>query len=93
MNDRSVTVQETQTVPAATHRSTYVFLGICLGVFGMHNFYAQRWRNGLIQLALTITGMYLSLLVVGLFLIVSVYGWALLELFSVTKNGEDVPMI
>lgn len=92
MGNQALTVQGTGTASEATSRSIYIILGICFGLFGIHNFYAQRWRTGLVQLSLTIVGMILSMVVVGLFLLSAVYLWSLSELLVVSKDGEGLPM-
>jgi uncharacterized membrane protein len=34
------------------HRSTYILLGVFLGIFGVHNFYAGHKKRGMLQLGL-----------------------------------------
>lgn len=71
-------------VPAAAGRNkmTFVMLGIFLGMFGIHNFYAGYSGKGLIQLCLT-------LLTIG-------YGapmawiWAIIEICIVTHDANGV---
>lgn len=54
-------------------------LGIFLGSLGVHNFYLGRNARGGLQLGLTIAGVILSFIFVGLFVILGVEVWALVE--------------
>ena len=67
-------------------RTTYALLGIFLGVFGVHNFYAGYATWGVIQLLITLfTGwLILPLLVVVI--------WNILEICTVTKDASGEVM-
>lgn len=67
----------------AKRRRTYVLLGILLGSFGVHNFYAGYMIRGVVQLAigLTIVGAVLS----GL--------WALYEIATVKVDASGEPFV
>jgi TM2 domain-containing membrane protein YozV len=43
-------------------RALYIVLGIFLGLLGVHNFYAARYRRGLVQLLMPIIGSIVFLL-------------------------------
>ena len=54
-------------------------LGIFLGSLGVHNFYLGRDARGGLQLGLTVAGVILSFIFVGLFVLLGVEVWALVE--------------
>lgn len=68
-------------------RGIYIILGLFLGgLFGLHNFYAGRYKEAVTQL--------LILLILGWFIIGIVINaiWVLIELCTVTKDGNGNPM-
>ena len=67
-----------------TSRVTFVLLGIFLGSFGVHNFYAGYTKRGAIQLALTCLSVFSLATVIWL--------WALVEVCVVSRDAEDRPM-
>ena len=83
-------------------RGIYIILGILLGLFGIHNFYAGYYGRGAAQLIITIlfgfSAMSMSSqdadagagMMVMVFLIVGI--WVLIELVSVTKDAEGQKM-
>ena len=73
-------------VQAAKSRGTYIVLGIFLGSFGVHNFYAGYHGKGAAQLIITLA---LGWLVVG-FLITGI--WALVEVCTVKVDAKGNPM-
>lgn len=61
----------------------YVVLALFLGALGIHNFYANRWVRGLIQLLLTIgTGMVGS--------VISSL-WSVINIFTIETDGDGHP--
>lgn len=54
-------------------------LGIFLGCFGVHNFYLGYTGKAVTQLVLTIVGIVLSCIFVGIFFVLGVWIWALIE--------------
>ena len=61
----------------------YVVLALFLGALGIHNFYANRWGRGLIQLLLTIgTGMVGS--------VISSL-WSVINIFTIETDGDGHP--
>lgn len=66
-------------------RTVYIILGIFLGGLGIHNFYAGRWTQGAVLLAITLC---LSWLVFPIFF---VWGWVIYELCTVKVDGRGVP--
>lgn len=68
-------------------RVTYVILGLAFGLFGVHNFYANRLASGIIQLILTMFVLLLSWLIIPLFLYIPLYLWVLIELIVVRHSA------
>ena len=68
-------------VKSARSRGVYIILGLFLGFFGIHNFYAGYLGRGFAQLLIVLV---LGWFVVGL-VIVAV--WVLFELFTVTHDS------
>lgn len=54
-------------------------LAIFLGVYGVHNFYLGYTKKAVTQLVLTIVGIVLSCVIVGVFIIIGVAIWTLIE--------------
>lgn len=64
-------------------RTVYVLLGILLGGLGIHNFYAGHHVRGAAQLLLTVVlgwWLIIPLIFVGI--------WVLVEVFTVTEDGQ-----
>lgn len=68
-------------------RKVFVILGVLLGVFGVHNFYAGYNLRGGMQLATT---LFLGWLVVPL---IAVIIWVILELLFVLEDERSVRMV
>ncbi len=68
-------------VKSARSRGVYIILGLFLGFFGIHNFYAGYLGRGLAQLLIVLV---LGWFVIGL-VIVSI--WVIVELFTVTHDS------
>ena len=61
----------------------YVVFALFFGAFGIHNFYANRWGRGLIQLILTVgTGM-LGTVISSL--------WSVINIFTIETDGDGHP--
>ncbi|WP_288611385.1 TM2 domain-containing protein [uncultured Victivallis sp.] len=65
-------------------RVAYVLLAFFFGWAGIHNFYAKRTGEGLVQLGVTLLSCGLMLWAVEL--------WVLIEMFTVSRDGRNVPM-
>jgi TM2 domain-containing membrane protein YozV len=67
---------------AGKNRGYFLILGILLGLFGIHNFYAGYYGRGALQLLITITwGMiYVGIIITGT--------WVLIDLLTVRYNAE-----
>ena len=61
----------------------YVVLALFLGAFGVHNFYAERWGRGLIQLLITLCTGFVGSVISSL--------WALVNIFSIETDGNNRP--
>jgi len=66
-------------------RVVYVLLGLFLGGFGIHNFYAGYGGRGITQLLLWVFGwsVFVTWVILGL--------WILVELFTVERGANGVP--
>ena len=62
-------------------RVTFILLGILLGAFGAHNFYAGYASRGGFQLALTFLSCF--------FLVPVTWLWAIVEVCVVSRDAED----
>lgn len=65
--------------------------GIFLGAFGVHNFYLGYTKKAVIQLVATIVGFLLSCLGIGVFVVLGIEIWGLVEgIFILTgKTSTD----
>jgi TM2 domain-containing membrane protein YozV len=71
--------------PQPKTRVLFVLLGIFLGVFGVHNFYAGYVKKGTIQLCLTVlTCFYGGLLS---------WPWAIVEVCTINKDAEGTQFV
>ncbi len=66
------------------NRVTYVLLGVFLGYFGAHNFYAGYKGRALSQLCITICSFFLGSVVAWI--------WALVEVCMVDRDANNVLM-
>jgi TM2 domain-containing membrane protein YozV len=67
-------------------RGAYIVLGLFLGCFGIHNFYAGYVGRGIAQLLIT---LFLGWLVIGFFITGL---WALIEIISVNTDAHGLRM-
>ena len=58
----------------------YVILALLFGPFGLHNFYAQRWGRGLIQLAITLFTGFVGTVITSL--------WSVINIFTINEPDE-----
>ena len=68
----------------AKSKVAFVLLGVFLGSLGIHNFYAGRTKQGVIQLLITLISM-------GALSLVS-WIWAIVDICTVSADGNGVPM-
>lgn len=64
--------------------------GILLGCWGVHNFYLGFTGRAVLQLVLTIVGLILSIVIVGVFLVLGIYIWALVEGILILAGSRTV---
>ena len=64
-------------------------LGIFLGGFGVHNFYLGYTSKAVTQLVLTIVGYVLCCIGIGIFLVLGVGIWGLLEGIMILAGKND----
>jgi len=69
-------------VRAGKSRGLFIILGVLLGLFGIHNFYAGYYGKGALQLLITITwGMiYIGIIITGT--------WVLIDLYTVRRDAN-----
>lgn len=68
-----------------------ILLALFLGTFGIHNFYLGYSQKGIIQLVLTIVGWATSWLIVGVFALIGVAVWVIVDIVQiVTRQGQYV---
>ena len=77
---------------AGTIKSKLVagLLGIFLGTFGVHNFYLGYTGKAITQLVLTIVGYILCCVVVGIFLVIGIWIWSLVEAIMILTGKINV---
>ena len=87
------------TVPSVSAKSRIAagLLGIFLGAFGVHNFYLGYTSKAVTQLVLTIVGLVLSCIGIGVFLVWGIGIWGLVEGImilagSIKTDGEGRPL-
>lgn len=82
----------TKKTAAAGAKSKLVagLLGIFLGCFGVHNFYLGYTGKAVTQLVLTIVGFVLCCVVVGVFLVLGIWIWSLVEAIMILCGKIDV---
>jgi TM2 domain-containing membrane protein YozV len=66
-------------------RVIFVLLGIFLGVFGVHNFYAGYAKKGAIQLCVTLLSCFYGALISWI--------WAIIEICTVNKDAEGAQFV
>jgi len=66
-------------------RLTYILLGILLGAFGGHNFYAGYTKRAVIQLLLTILTCFFGAIISWI--------WAIVEVCTITQDDDGVAFI
>ena len=67
------------------NRVAFILLGIFLGIFGAHNFYAGYTGRGAIQLSITICTLFVGSIVSWI--------WAIVEVCIVDRDSQNVYMV
>lgn len=62
-------------------------LALFLGVYGAHNFYLGYTSKAVTQLVLTIVGLILCIVVIGVFMIFGVAIWAFIEFIMILTGS------
>jgi TM2 domain-containing membrane protein YozV len=75
------TILSSEQKPAKS-RLTFILLGIFLGAFGVHNFYAGYFKRGMAQVGLTVLTLFYGSLVTWI--------WALVEVVTVDRDVHNV---
>jgi hypothetical protein len=68
--------------PAAKNRMTFIILGVLLGAFGAHNFYAGYTKKAVGQLCITVLSL-------GLASPMS-WGWAVIDISTVDRDEQGI---
>lgn len=76
--------------PDAKSKIAAGLLGIFLGSFGVHNFYLGYTTKAIIQLVCTIVGLLLSCIVIGVFIVMGISIWGLVEGIMILCGKIDV---
>ena len=73
-------------VQAETRRGVFIMLGVVLGLFGIHNFYAGYYEKGLLQLIITLElgPIYIGLVITAV--------WILFDLLTVRCDADGHQM-
>ena len=74
--------------PPPRSRLVYILLAIFLGYLGIHNFYAGRTSHGAAQLAITLASCVLMCAVIGFVTIWFSVIWAIIDIVTVTHDGQ-----
>jgi TM2 domain-containing membrane protein YozV len=69
-------------------RLVYILLAIFLGYLGIHNFYAGRTGHGAAQLAITLFSCLLMCVVVGFITVWISVVWSIIDIVTVTHDGQ-----
>ncbi len=65
------------------NRTTFLLLGVLLGAFGAHSFYAGSTRKGFIQLGITVLTFGFAGMMVWI--------WAIIDICTISKDNEGIP--
>jgi TM2 domain-containing membrane protein YozV len=67
------------------NRMAFILLGIFLGCFGIHNFYAGYTGKAIAQLLITLFSVFILSFVTAI--------WAIIEVCVVDRDSDNVPMV
>ena len=65
------------------NRTTFLLLGILLGAFGAHSFYAGSRKKGLVQLGITVFSFGFAGLMVWI--------WAVIDICTISTDNKGIP--
>ncbi len=86
-----VTRQAPAPVAQPKTRVIFVLLGIFLGVFGVHNFYARYAKKGTIQLCATLLSCFYGAAISWVWGIIWV--WAIIEVCTVSQDADGTQFV
>jgi len=69
----------------AKSRNSYILLGVFLGAFGVHNFYAGYKHRAVAQLAITVCTLFVGSFVSWI--------WAIVEVCTVERDSRNIYMV
>jgi TM2 domain-containing membrane protein YozV len=72
-------------------RVIFVLLGIFLGIFGAHNFYAGYTKKGSLQLVTTVLTTFYAEIAAWLWAVVWV--WAIVEICVINKDSDGTQFV
>jgi TM2 domain-containing membrane protein YozV len=73
-------------------RVLYAMLGVFLGWLGIHNFVAGYNSRAVTQLVLGVIGVLTSGCVVGIFILLGVFIWAIVDVVTINKDVDGIAM-
>ena len=81
-----------ETVPAiGKSLAAFILLGVFLGLFGIHNFYAGYTGKGIAQLLISLFTLPLFLFIAGLIVVlIVVFIWVIIEVCTVRQDARGV---
>jgi TM2 domain-containing membrane protein YozV len=79
--------------PNQRSRVSYILLGLFLGNWGAHNFYAGRNGAAIAQLLISAISIPLCCVVVGFFTFLIPTIWAIIDILVIERDGDGVPMV
>lgn len=65
------------------NRTTFLLLGVLLGAFGAHSFYAGSWKKGFVQLGITVFSLGFAGIMVWI--------WAVIDICTISTDNQGVP--
>jgi TM2 domain-containing membrane protein YozV len=74
-------------------RVAYILLGVFLGGWGVHNFYANRTNVGVAQLVICLVSIPLMFVFIGFITIMIPGIWALVDICTVDRDGDGIRMV
>ena len=78
------------TVPGQKSKAAAGLLSIFLGMWGVHKFYLGYTGTGLLMLGITLLGILLAIVVIGIFMVMAMVTIAIIEgIIYLTKSDEE----
>lgn len=67
----------------AKNRTMFLLLGVLLGAFGAHSFYAGSWKKGIVQLGITVFTLGFAGIMVWI--------WAVIDICTISTDHQGIP--